>query len=132
MKRERIYISGPVTGMVDGNRAAFSRVEKEVFAAGFDAENPRRNKLPGYFDIEIDCEELWQFQMKRAVKQLMDCDTIVMLNGWENSKGATIELWLSLMLGLKCLNEKFCELDITAEEISLPTWQDVQRHITTI
>lgn len=132
MKREKVYISGPVSGMPELNYPAFRRVEAALFERNCDVENPINNVPPGFFNLEEDFVKLWQYQMRKAIAQLAQCDSIVMLNGWEKSKGATIELWLSNMLGLKLYNENFDELEINIEEISLPSWQAVTAHLNTI
>src|SRR5436190_2036011 len=36
----------------------------------------------------------WLLCMKRDLKSLSSCDTIALLRGWENSKGATTELFV--------------------------------------
>jgi len=132
MKREKVYISGPVSGMPELNHPAFRRVEKMLFAADCEVENPINNQRPLFFDLKEDAMELWQYQMRKAVSQLTLCDSIVMLNGWEKSKGATIELWLAHMLGLVLYNENLQPLNIAPEEISLPDWQAVKRHLASI
>ena len=36
--------------------------------------------------------------MRRDIAALMDCDGIMMLPGWEKSRGALIEHWVALEL----------------------------------
>ena len=67
--------------------------------------------------------------MKLAVAQLMKCDGILMLEGWQASKGANIELWLAKMFGLSIYDINLMPIEIGWEEISLPDWQAVQKHL---
>lgn len=38
--------------------------------------------------------------MRRGLRQLLTCDTIALLPGWQNSRGATIEHQLATGLGM--------------------------------
>lgn len=93
----RIYISGPMTGLPDFNYPAFHRMAAKFRAAGFEVENPAEN--PGFDD--------WAGYMRHALTQLLTCDAILMLDGWENSRGAKIERDLALTLGMTELVETY-------------------------
>ena len=68
---EWTYISGPMTGLPDYNRAA----------------------------IEGDPSWTWQQWMREALRLQLHCDVVHMLPGWRKSRGARIERRLALILG---------------------------------
>ena len=87
----RIYISGPITGFKDNNRAAFIAAETELRAAGFeDIFNPIHNGLPDTAG--------WSEHMRADIKALMECQTIYVLKNWHISKGASLELHIAKQL----------------------------------
>ena len=46
-------------------------------------------------------EPEWTDYMRACIKALMDCDRILMLPGWRESRGATIEAEIAQELGIK-------------------------------
>ena len=88
----RLYISGPITGVADGNRAAFSAAEAQLRAAGFVPINPRDNGLPA--------DSTWHEHMRADLRLLLDCDGVALLDGWENSRGARVEFQLAAGIGM--------------------------------
>lgn len=85
------YLSGPMTGLPDNNQAAFAAVADAMRAAGFDVVNPGEVKLAG--------NPTWLDFMRADLVLLLECGGIVMLPGWERSKGARIEHDLARGLG---------------------------------
>lgn len=89
----RIYIAGPMTGLPELNYPAFHARAAELRAQGHDVLNPAENPAP-------PCGT-WAGYMRLAIAQLVTCDTIDLLPGWRESKGANVEAWLAGLLGLK-------------------------------
>ncbi len=89
----RIYISGPMSGMPDFNRAAFHLAWNELHAQGYEAINPG--------NIEGDDDWTWSDWMREDIKWLVDCQNIVMLPGWEKSRGAKLEKYIAQELGMR-------------------------------
>lgn len=89
---KRVYISGAISGQPDLNRPAFEAAAKALRASGYTAVNP--------FDV-CPNPASWEEAMRADVKALMDCDGIVLLPGWERSRGATIEARLAADLGIR-------------------------------
>lgn len=87
----KIYLSGPMSGYPEYNFPAFRAAAKRLRELGLEVIDPSEINQP---DLNS-----WEQCMKNALRDMMLCDTIVMLPGWQNSKGAVIELELSEKLG---------------------------------
>lgn len=93
---KRLYISGPMTGLPDLNFPAFHRAATVLRAQGFQVMNPA--------EINPDDSMEWHECMRADIKALCDCDSLVLLHGWEKSTGAHLELHLAHRLGLDILH----------------------------
>lgn len=91
----KVYLSGPMTGLPDNNFPAFHAVAQALREAGEDVVNPA--------EINPDASLSWEECMRADIKALCDCDAIYLLPGWEQSKGAHLELHVAHRLGLKVL-----------------------------
>ena len=77
----KIYIAGPMTGLPDYNRPAFNKMAKALKGLDYVVLNPA--VLP---DGLRYCE-----YMAITLKMVEICDIVVLLPGWEKSKGAQLE-----------------------------------------
>lgn len=78
-----LYISGPMTGKVSFNFPAFHAEAERLRALGHVVVNPA--------EINTDVDAEWGDCLRADIKALMDCDAIVLLPGWEKSRGALLE-----------------------------------------
>jgi hypothetical protein len=92
----RAYIAGPMSGLPQHNYPAFLSAEATVAAAGFVPINPAKNGLPA--------DAPWERHMRRDIGLLVTCDVIVMLPGWSQSRGATLENKIARTLGMKVID----------------------------
>ena len=94
----RVYISGPITGTNDFEQR-FEAAENNLKAQGYEVFNPAKCNLvmPG--------TATWEDYMKLCEAMLSCCDTIYMLRGWENSRGAVKEYHLAMAAGMVVLKE---------------------------
>lgn len=90
---QRVYISGPMTGMPDLNVKAFNNAAAVLRLHGHTAVNPVENGQPS------DAE--WHQHMRADIRMLMDCDAIYMLTGWMRSRGALLEHHIASELGME-------------------------------
>ena len=88
----RLYIAGPMSNLPGLNFPAFHAAAARLRALGYEVVNPA--------EINADPTAGWLACMKADIKQLVDCDGIALLPGWEKSKGARIEHALAAGLGL--------------------------------
>ena len=77
----KVYISGPMTGIENDNYPAFFDMAEHLCVLGFEPINPAAQVQ----------RITWDQYMRQDIKLLMDADMMVMLPGWELSKGAIIE-----------------------------------------
>jgi len=92
-----IYLSGAITGQ---DPKEVCRVFKEAGRKVKSLEHEYRTPLaiPPPEDEEKD---KWLYYMKKALRIALDCDAVYCLEGWNKSKGATIERNLFRNLGMK-------------------------------
>lgn len=90
---KRIYLSGAMTGLPELNFPAFNAAATALRAKGHDVVNPAEIKPEG--------EPSWSACMRADLKAMLDCCTVALLPGWEDSKGANIEARLALNLGMR-------------------------------
>jgi hypothetical protein len=90
----RIYIAGPMTGLVLRNYPAFHAEAYRLRAMGYVVLNPA--------EINEGLEhEGWAACMRRDLDALRTCDAVQLLPGWEISRGAKREVEEARKLGLK-------------------------------
>jgi hypothetical protein len=91
----RVYISGPMSGLPDLNFPAFHGAAKRLRAAGHDVVSPAEMDDP-----EDTTEHDWGWYLRRDLKALVDCEAVVVLPGWKDSKGARLETSVAAQLGM--------------------------------
>jgi len=101
----KVYIAGPMRGYPNFNFAEFDRVRDVLTqqghtvispadldrAYGIDVSNLTADDMTVEFNKEV---------IRRDLCAIMDADGIVMLEGWENSVGATVERQVAQWVGL--------------------------------
>ena len=92
----KIYISGQISGLpLDEVKAKFQDAENRIVEHGDEVVNPLKNGIPS--------TESWEVHMAADIVLLLDCDAIYMLQGWEASKGATLEKNIAERMGKKII-----------------------------
>ncbi len=92
---KRIYISGPMTGLPDLNFPAFHSEAARLRALGYSVENPA--------EINPDNEAGWHDCMRRDLAALLTCDALALLDGWQSSAGAHLEMHVAHRIGMEIL-----------------------------
>lgn len=110
-KAAPIYVSGPITSLQklgEDWRAPFTAAVAALRRLGF-------REIYSPVDIAIGVEAVCEVQrrkpmyadyMKQDLKMLLKCKSILLLRGWENSKGATLEYQVADTLGMEILYER--------------------------
>ena len=89
----KIYISGKISGIENKAFEIFEMAEKELQLRGFKTINPMK--------LDHDHDKTWDSYIKEDIKHLLECNSIYMLNNWNDSKGATIEHSIAILLDYK-------------------------------
>lgn len=91
----RCYIAGPMTGLPDLNFPLFHSEAARLRGSGWEVVNPA--------EINPDTTSAWLPCMRADIKALVDCDTILMLPGWERSRGASLEHYIAQRLEMQVI-----------------------------
>lgn len=91
----RIYISGPISGIKNGNIEEFNMVERAIEGGGNVPVNPHK--------LNHSHDKAWVSYMREDIAALLLCDAICMLPGWRNSHGARLERKIAKKLGMKII-----------------------------
>lgn len=85
------YLSGPMTGLPDYNIPAFRATAASLRAEGVDVLDPsERGVIPSWE---------WEDYLRADLADLLSCNAIALLPGWEASRGARLELHVARELG---------------------------------
>ena len=93
---KEIYVCGPVTGRPWIEAAEhFDANERRIIVAAFENKIKIAARNPTSF-CQPDLE--WHRAIRRCVRELLDCNGIALLQGWQFSRGAKLELVLAQSL----------------------------------
>lgn len=100
VKKDTVYISGQMGGLPNYNYPAFFQAEEDLKAKGYEVVNPAN------IGVRDDEGFTWSDYMREALIKMLDRKVTVigLLDGWENSKGATMEKELAEQLGIQCIS----------------------------
>lgn len=80
-----------MTGLKDHNHPAFFKAAKALRKKGFSVVNPP----------ELDKrspQRTWEECLRRDIREMMSCSGVATLNGWKNSRGAKLEVYIAKAL----------------------------------
>ena len=87
------YLSGPMTGLPDNGYLAFQAAAERLRAQGVQVISPHEIVPPGAGPWS------WAQHMRVDLAALLTADVIVMLPGWEGSRGAQLEKTVAEAIG---------------------------------
>lgn len=106
MKAIKVYVAGGMSGYPEHNFPAFRAAAKRLRAMGHEVTSPVEMDEAEGFDAETAEEvppgsEQWSAFLARDVIVVAsaDVDAIVVLEGWEKSRGAALEVHVARELG---------------------------------
>lgn len=88
----RLYIAGPMTGLPGHNLPAFAAAATGLDTRDYVPVNPGRHGA--------DPTSTWVDYMRRGIADLITCEGVAVLDGWERSRGAILEVHIARALGL--------------------------------
>lgn len=94
----KIYISGKISGTdLTETRKRFAAVAKVMKRLGVEPVNPLENGLTEH--------DSWDAHMLKDIANLLHCNAIYMLQGWQESNGARIEHYIATEIGMPIMYE---------------------------
>lgn len=108
----RIYIAGPMTGKPDWNYPAFFEAEEWLGSIGIEAINPAKAdgdtlaEALGQAGAVDAPTKPWTEYLRQALVQVAGADGMLLLPGWQESKGARLEVHVAKQLGMPLYIER--------------------------
>ena len=107
-----VYVSGPITHHTGPD--PFEPISRTLSRLGFTVVNPKTiGACPDESCVKLPHEEekgwnhSWACFLKHDLAaMLLRCDTILMLNGWQDSHGARLELTVASAVGMTVMFER--------------------------
>jgi hypothetical protein len=106
---KQVYLSGPMRGYDEFNFPAFLAAAKKLRALGYKVFDPAEVELKAGFDPKTG---LYKDGHTASIRELLledlvwicqFADKVVVLPGWENSKGAQAEVKTALAIGIEVI-----------------------------
>lgn len=93
----KVYISLPITGKdLQEQKRHAEGVASFLLSAGFTPVNP--------FDNGLADDASYEQHMKADLRLMLDCDAIILCEGWLMSKGCVIESNVAIVCGLTVID----------------------------
>ncbi len=108
--KKAIYIAGPMRGLPQSNYPQFENVARFLRSEGWNVCSPVEIGSAFGTEAELVANPVRLAVVMEAERDAIrtSCDTILLLPGWERSKGARAELIIALEKNLEIIT--FCEL----------------------
>lgn len=127
----RLYVAGPMSGYPDHNFPAFRYAARRLRAMGHEVVSPVEMDESDGFDPSgedvVPGSGQWAAFLSRDVKVVADprIEGIVVIDGWEQSRGAALEVHVARELGKTIYridaDHFHGEWDYSLEEVKAPT-----------
>lgn len=99
----KLYIAGPMTGIAQFNYPEFFKVASGLRDLGYTVINPAETNGPTVESALADVEanpRSWEYYMRKDLNSVSQVDGLCVLPGWQNSKGARLEVTVAKALGI--------------------------------
>jgi len=98
----KLYIAGPIKGIENHNREHFTYADKALRAYGFGVVNPK--DIPACEDMKCGGDpqyvHTWECWLKYDLREMLLCDGVALLFGWQLSRGASLEVRVADEVGI--------------------------------
>lgn len=100
-KGSLVYLAGPMTGIPDHNAPEFDRCKAQLINLGFRVVSPMDISRGSGQELRSDghcTPKEYALFMKLDIAELMQCQAIVFMSGYRNSRGCKLEFALGKTL----------------------------------
>lgn len=91
----KLYLSGPMSNKDNFNFPLFKITAETLRQRYYDIVSP--HELP---EDHVPGSQVWEWYLKRDLKQMLECDGILLLKDWELSRGARLECYIAHTLNM--------------------------------
>jgi deoxyuridine 5'-triphosphate nucleotidohydrolase len=92
----KVYLAGPMRHIPHSNFPAFEEAAARLRKVGHTVISPAEGGV-GKGDID---ESTYKLLIRRGLSQLLECEAIALLSGWESSQGASFERDVAESVGM--------------------------------
>lgn len=117
----RLYVAGPMSGCDEWNYPAFHEAARRLRAKGYDVVSPAELDEEGH----VVGSKPWEWYMRRDLWALLGCEAVAVLDGWRQSKGASLEVYVASALGMPIVDAR------TLEPVDETVLQEADRLVAT-
>jgi len=103
---KRVYVAGKMRGEPCYNFESFFFWARILRLSGYDVVNPAQIDTEKMFDGWQYTEDQYPDVLLHDLHEIKDVDAILLLEGWENSVGATAERAFGIAIGKKIYEAK--------------------------
>jgi len=96
MRKTKLFISGPMTGIPHYNVENFNRYAEMARKLGYRVVNPVEMARRIGIKKVLSDKKVFKKLIEAELEAIKDCDAILMLDWWQNSPGAKKELRVAL------------------------------------
>ena len=104
--KEKIFISGPISGIKDFNFHNFNFWSENLESIGYEVVSPAKMAVEFGIPEQIQSNVALLNELENMeIEELCKCNAIFLLNGWTNSNGSKCELKKAIENNLKIFEE---------------------------
>ena len=96
LDKTAVYLAGPMTGYPEFNFPAFKAAASDIDEMGVGAVYCTAFGTPPAPEDALP----WDEYLREALRLMLTCNAVVVLPGWRESKGARLEVYVALELGM--------------------------------
>jgi len=89
---ERVYLAGPMTGIPEHNFPAFMEAARELRRRGIKVYNPADRPFQRRLGMPLE------YYLGYELRAVCNAEAVVVLPGWEHSRGTQIETTVAYLL----------------------------------
>lgn len=127
------YLAGPMSGYPEFNFPAFRDAARELVDMGLRNLYHTASGVPPREAVA----KPWEEYLRNALRVMLSCDAVVVLPGWRESKGARLEVYVALELGmpvveypdLRPVETATRPIGMYIPEGEAPTWDEIKPYL---